>query len=131
MSLEQGIKAALVADADVNGLVSGRVAREILKENETLPAIVLSRVSTSQDETLTDVPSLTRVRVQVDLYADSLSVVADLSDKVKALLNGHRGDLGGVSVMRCILQNQLDSGVFDGDEKSRRITQDYQFTLHE
>tara|TARA_R110000765_G_scaffold372450_2_gene462871 strand:+ start:521 stop:916 length:396 start_codon:yes stop_codon:yes gene_type:complete len=131
MTLEQGIRAASIADTDVNALVSGRIYHERMPQNSTMPAIVFSRVSTSQNSLLDGVDTLTQARIQFDIYGDTSSSVRDLATKVRALFNGHRGDLGGAAVQFATLDSELDSGFFDGDEERRRIITDFIFWLHE
>ena len=131
MTLEQGIRAASIADTDVNALVSGRIYHERMPQKATMPAIVFSRVSTSQNSLLDGVDTLTQARIQFDIYGDTSSSVRDLATKVRALFNGHRGDLGGAAVQFATLDSELDSGFFDGDEERRRIMTDFIFWLHE
>lgn len=131
MTLEQGVRAAAIADTDVNALVSGRIYHERMPQKATMPAIVFSRVSTSQNSLLDGVDTLTQVRIQFDIYGDTSSSVRDLATKVRTLYNGHRGDLGGAAVQFATLDSELDSGFFDGDEERRRIITDFIFWLHE
>jgi len=131
MRLEEGLRAALVADSDVNALVSGRVYLERMPQAEAYPCIVFNRVSTSQNSLLSSVDTLTEVRVQVDCWADSASVAYDLSKKVRTLLSGHQGSLGGVTVQWSKFDGEQNASVFDGDEKQRRIITDFIFWLHE
>jgi hypothetical protein len=131
MTLEEGLRAALIADSAVNAVVSGRIYHERMPDPDSYPAIVFFRVSTSLEQTLTDTPTLSTVRIQLDLMAETSAAVRDLATKVRAVLHNVQGDLGGVTVGRGLLENELDTGFFDGDERRRRIAADYMFMLHE
>lgn len=131
MTLEQGIRAAAIADSDVNSIISGRIYHERMPQGAVMPSIVFSRVSTTQEPLLDGVDTLTQIRVQFDIYADTSADVRDLATKIRTLYNGHQGDLGGAAVQFARLDSELDSGFFDGDEERRRIITDFIFWLHE
>jgi len=131
MSLETGLRAALIANSAVNALVSSRVFSEQLPENPVYPAIMFSRVSTVQTPDMNEVNSLVEVRVQLDLMALTSSQVKALAVAVRGLLNGLRGDMGGQAVQRCLMQNEFDSGYFDGDNDHRRVIAEYTIWLNE
>tara|TARA_R110002074_G_scaffold383239_1_gene563449 strand:- start:473 stop:868 length:396 start_codon:yes stop_codon:yes gene_type:complete len=131
MTLEQGIRAAVIADSNLNAIISGRIYHERMPQNATMPAILFSRVSTSQNSMLDGIDTLTQVRIQLDIYGDTSASVRDLSTKLRTLLNGHAGDLGGSAVQFARLDSEIDAGFFDGDEERRRIISDYMFFLHE
>jgi len=131
MRLEQGLKAALEADADVSALVSARVYLERMPQTEVYPCIVFNRISTSQGGLLSEVETLTEVRIQVDCWAESYPVLYDLAKKVRTLLSGYQGDMGGVSVQWSKFENEVNASDFDGDEVELRQILNFTFWLHE
>lgn len=131
MSLEQGLVAALRDDADVSALVGSRVYHEKLPDDVLYPCILYTRVSMERERLVTGVESLTRVGVQLDLMARTTSEVKDLAVKVRALLDGLTGDMGGQAIYQALLDQEIDSGSFDGDSEYRRVIADYMIWLDE
>ena len=131
MALEIGLVAHLTADAGVSALIGSRLYAEQMPQNPTYPAVVYSRVSTTQGDLLNGADTLTAVRIQFDAYAVDYAGVKALATAFRAALNGFRGDLGGVAVQRVKLENETDLSNFDGDDMNRRVSMDYIFTLHE
>ena len=131
MSLEQGLVAELKADADVAALVGDRVYHEQLPESVTYPCIMYTRVSTAQDRQVTGISNMTQVQVQLDLMSLTTAEVKDLAVKVRALLNGLTGSMGSQAIHNCLLDNEIDSGFFDGDNEQHRVIADYTIWLDE
>lgn len=130
MSLEQGLKSALTADATVNGLVSGRIYPEIMPFDVTYPAISYQRISTVRYQTLEAVDGFTQVRIQVDCWDSSYSGVKALASAVKGAIDGVR-TLGSQKVHHCFMDSMIDLSQFDGDREDRRISMDFMVYLDE
>lgn len=127
MRLEEGIVAAINA-------VSPAIApiyANVLPPDPVYPAITYTRVSTSQGTIVDGVDTLTDVRVQFDVWGESVSSVKNAADSIRTLLNGHRGDLGGVTILYAKFDDENDLFEVDGDLESRRVSMDFIFTLHE
>jgi len=130
MSLETGLRAALVADATVNGLVSGRIYPEIMPQDTKYPAISYSRISTVRTQFLDGVDDFTQVRVQVDCWDDSYSGVKSLASAVKSALDGVRV-LGAVEIHHCFMISMSDFSAIDGDREDRRVSMDFTVYIDE
>jgi len=127
MRLEQGI----VAVIDGASPQIGTLYPNILPPNPTYPAITYTRVSTFQPTILDGVDTLTEVRVQFDIWGTSVGSVKNAASDLRTLLNGYRGDLGGVTIQYCKFDDENDFAEIDGDLESRRVSMDFIFTLHE
>ena len=131
MKLEQGLRAALVADSDVNALVSGRVYLERMPQAGAYPCVVYNRIGTSTNSLVSEVETLAEVRVQFDCWADSAVDAYDLAGKVRAATVGQQGSFGGVEVQWSKFENEINASDFDGDEKQFRLIVTVTFWLHE
>ena len=130
MSLETGLRAALVADATTNALVSGRIYPEMMPQDTKYPAITYQRISTVRTQFLTGVDDFTRVRIQVDCWDDSYSGVKSLASAVKSALDGKRV-LGTVVVHHCFMSSMTDLSEINGDREDRRVTMDFTVYIDE
>jgi len=125
MSIEIGIRSALINDADVTAVISSRVYPGIMPHGYTLPAIVYQRISSERPHTL-DQGNIGRVfsSFQIDCYAESYSTVRDLADKVRLVLDGFSGSLGGEADVGGI-HLMSDRDLFEEETELYRVTHDY------
>ena len=80
------IRTMLTSEATVSAVVSTRVRSDILKENETLPAITYFVVDTVPNETLTAIADVSMARIQIDCFAATRSAANSLADGVRLAL---------------------------------------------
>ena len=80
------MRAVLVADATVSGLVGTRLHALALPERSALPAITYYVVDTIPNETLTGIAGISRARIQVDSFADTIGGAVALADAVRLAL---------------------------------------------
>jgi len=86
MSVAEQIFTRLSTDSAVNALVSTRIYPNHFKQQDTLPAIRYTRISSTQYHTMgIDVP-LERARFQVDVIADTYAVSDATATAVKDAL---------------------------------------------
>lgn len=135
MRVEQGMVAALVADATVGSVAGDRIYHMQAPQEATTPYVTYQRVGTGRSTILDGVDTLTDVRVQVNCWADSTADVKALADAVRGVLDDVKGDLGGLSprvqVQFGRFESEYDLIDVAGDYERRRIILDFVFTLHE
>jgi len=130
MSLETGLRAALVGDSATNALVGGRVYPEFMPQDTKYPAITYQRISTVRTQYLTAVDDFTQVRVQVDCWDDSYSGVKSLASAVKSAIDGVL-ILGTVTVHHCFMTSMTDLSEVSGDREDRRVSMDFTVYIDE
>lgn len=130
MSLETGILDRLAADAGVSALVGTRLRHEFLDQDQPYPALRLIRISTATDYSLDMASPLSRVRLQVDCYADSFADVNSLANAVESSLVGFDYTVGTIVVRTMVLDNKILLGEKNGDQVIRRIALDF-IAIHE
>lgn len=89
MTTIEAIRAVLVADVPVNGIVSERVYPQVMPQGAALPAIVLTVVSDVPENTFdgTAADRLSARRLQVDCYAKSYLAAQNLAAAVDQALS--------------------------------------------
>ena len=86
MSVAEQIFTRLSTDSAVNALVSTRIYPNHFKQQDTLPAIRYTRISSTQYHTMGIDVQLERARFQVDVIADTYSVSDATATAVKDAL---------------------------------------------
>jgi hypothetical protein len=124
--MEEQIRALLLADSGVTGMVGARVSWGARGQGAGLPAIVLNVIS-DVGTYLIDRPSgVSNARVQVDCYAQGYADAKLLSRAVLSVLSGYRGGA---------IQGVFHAGSRDGREggtneaeRSSRVSLDFTLT---
>jgi hypothetical protein len=87
--MEEDLRAVLLADATVTGLVIDRVDWGSRRQGAPLPAMVLYVVSGAEGYTLKGADGLSITRVQIDCYGDTYASAKTLSRAVISALGGY------------------------------------------
>ena len=87
MSAEKDVIARLVADTTVHAVCADRIRPVKLKQDETLPAVTVQRVTADFGGSLQgDTTNKTRAYVQVDCYAKTYGAVDSLVTAVRTAM---------------------------------------------
>lgn len=122
--IESALRAALLEDSTVAGLVGARIYPLVLPQNPTLPAIVYQRISAPPDPLSLDGPGgRLRTRVQLGLWASTWSGSRTLAAAVREVLHGWSGIGDGQDVMLIAEANETDD--YEPETKLYRVVADY------
>lgn len=88
-----GLRAYLLADAAIAAIVGTRIHPVKLPQGQTQPSIVYSRVSGLGDNHMHGPSGLSRPRIQIDCWAQSVDTAASLANLVKERIDGFRGSM--------------------------------------
>jgi hypothetical protein len=122
MTVETDIRARLVADGTVNGLVSSRIYPLKLPQKPTLPAITYSRISGIRSQLLGGSSTWGFGRIEINGWATSYVQAQSIAAAVRTSLNGFVGKLNSrPSVIR--LENERD--LYEDEDEIYRVIQDY------
>ena len=80
----ESVRTYLLADATIEGLIDDRIYPDIVEQNATLPAVAVSKTSTTHDHTLSNLAGLAHVRLSFDCYADSRNVANQVAEAIRA-----------------------------------------------
>lgn len=87
-SVIESVRALLVADATVSGLVGAKVHAMIAPQREQAPFVVIRTVTAAPINTLTGAPAelLRNTRLQIDSFAADYKSAIALADAVEAVV---------------------------------------------
>jgi hypothetical protein len=90
------LRSVLLADSPITAITS-EITVQLAKESTTLPYVVLYGVSNDPQESK-DVTKMDHVRVQVSCFAESYADAADLTERIRTVLESHSATTSGVLI---------------------------------
>ena len=113
MSASKALRARLIDDATLSGLVGTRIYPGRAPQKPTLPYIVYHRISTIRSATLdagnTKVPE---VRLQCDVIATTQSEVETILNQMRLVMDNFQGTSSGVVVLGVSVSDEQDQPEF-------------------
>jgi len=119
MDIMEALRAFLLADAGVAGLVGERVFVTEAPQDAALPLVVLKRVSTPRVYAQTGPSGLAWPRVQITARAARQAEAVAVAKAVRTAVNGYRGSMGDVPVQAVFVDTERDGFLFDTDKFER------------
>lgn len=120
-SPEAVLRAALVANADVQALLSGRIypLRYTGSAKIQFPIAIWRRARILRTPTMGGPAGLPRVTVEFNYYGQTYESVRDLADKARRCLDGYAGQTENTVVRQATLEDEFDDLVeVEGSEES-------------
>jgi hypothetical protein len=120
-SPEAVLRNALVANQDVQALISGRIypLRYVGPTPIQFPLIIWRRAGIIRTATLGGPSGLPNVTMELYVYATTYNAARDLADKCRKVLDGYAGSLDNTEVRQATLEDESDDLVdVDGAENS-------------
>ena len=120
-SPEAVMRNALVTNADVQALISGRIypLRYVGPAPIQFPLIIWRRARVLRDVGMNGPTGLPRVTVELYVYGTTYETARDLADKSRRVLDGFAGSLDNTEVRLVSLMDEADDLVeIDGAETS-------------
>lgn len=114
--MQTDLRALLKGDTTISGLVSTRVDWGVRPQGKPLPAITLTRVVGSHDQTMSGVEITQGPLIQIDCWAETYADMAALRDAVIALIatpvvQGSTRFLGAQNIIDHDLPEDTDNGL--------------------
>ncbi len=128
-SIEEAFRARLVA---LDTAAGARVYREIIEQAPpSMPVISFQRTGTPalRRDVETGRPVLQRASIRVEVLGNTVSSASEVADDLREGLDGWRGTVLGVEVLRCAMVFQGDASFSDGDFVLKIVQQDYELTF--
>lgn len=104
----QAIADYLIGLPAVNELVGERVYVRRAFRTTTLPRITLDRIGEDFAHTMAGRDGIARPRIQIDVWATTIDDADDIADRLEAILDGYRGDIGGVTMQGIFQRDRRD-----------------------
>tara|TARA_R110000824_G_scaffold133430_2_gene296190 strand:+ start:4062 stop:4472 length:411 start_codon:yes stop_codon:yes gene_type:complete len=108
MSLEKGLRAILIADGTVNGLVASRIYPQRRPTGSSLPALTYQTVHQEITEALAEQAGLRRSRVSIECTDDTYGDTKTLRNAVTAALIDYNGTISGEIIDSVRLEAAVD-----------------------
>lgn len=121
--LETGLYAYVQAGAALTALIGDRVYPITAPQAVSLPYMTFQRVSTQPTHDLSGPDPLSKCRVQFDCYGEQPLGAKQVSEALRALIDGYQGMMGTVSVRAVMRANERDLSV--PETETYRISCDY------
>lgn len=122
------LRAHLLADTTVKGLIGTRMFPTKLPQKAAYPALTYSQVSGTRLRNLCATVH-TRPRISISSWGKTYAAVHALADAVKASIMDYRGSMGGTVIGDVSLDNQFD--LYEDEAEVYRVVQDYIFSYAE
>ena len=108
MSLEKGLRAILIAEGTVNGLVASRIYPQRRPTGSSLPALTYQTVYQEITEALAEQAGLRRSRVSIECTDDTYGDTKTLRNAVTAALVDYNGTISGEIIDSIRLEAAVD-----------------------
>lgn len=99
ISVATELRSFLLADADISDLVGTRIHPLTLPQNPTLPAITFQWISGTRSHHYQGPDGLSRPRIQFDCYASTYLEMEELSEALRARMDGFSGIIGDLETL--------------------------------
>jgi len=124
--VEDALRAEMIADATLNGLVSGRIYPQKAPEEATHPYIVYMRVSTPQNDTHGRTNSVMEPRFQLIIFGLTRASVKAVKEAVFDVLNDWGPETEqGVNILDGYQVNESDTPGYDPASGTYGTTVEY------
>ena len=113
MTMEADLRARLIADVTVGGLIGTRVYPAYRTQGDALPAITYSRVFTNRQAHNDGPIGVIGARMQISCWADSYAGARAVAEAVRNSLDGFDGELvaAGTPVQGIMFVEETDTFV--------------------
>lgn len=98
MNEGKAIYSLLTSDAAVNALVNGRVYPQIAAQGASFPFAVYLLTDIDPSDTKSGVSTLDEVRYDIVVAAQTYAAAADLTEKIRTVLDRYSGTVAGVVI---------------------------------
>ena len=121
-TIEEALRARLVADTAVAGMVGQRIYPLVAPAKAALPAIVYQRISGMRVATHDGPSELAHPRIQFACIGTTYAGAKNLANAVRVALDGYSGTSSEVQVFVALLANEFDFFTFESDEAASTCT---------
>jgi hypothetical protein len=120
----ESVRTYLLANATVAGLIVDRIYPDIVEQDATLPAVAVSKISTTHDHTLSNLAGLAHVRLSFDCYADTRGIANQVAEAIRASgLVAVRGITSGTNIRGV----RIEEGQRNEIEYSNEASDDHRY----
>lgn len=118
MVIHEAVRALLIADSTISGIVSTGIYPLIAPQGSSLPCIVYQRISGPRISAHDGPSGLARPRYQYTCIAATYAAAKALANAVREVLDGYSGTTNGVQIETILIENEMDVYNFETDERA-------------
>ena len=107
--IEEALYSRLTNDAGVFALVGLRVYPQVIPQDAAYPAIAYERLTGEHIRSLTGSSQAANPRYELTCWGATRNSAKSVSEAVRGCLDGYVGTVGGVKIMKCILEDDSDN----------------------
>ena len=108
MSLEKAVRAVLIADGTVTGLVASRVYPQRRPQGTAVPAVVYSNVFQETNQALATQGGIKRTRLSIEVIDNTYGDTKTLRNAVESALINYSGTTQGETINSLRLESAVD-----------------------
>jgi hypothetical protein len=95
----ESVRSYLLDFVTIRNLVGQRISTDKFRQGEKLPCIVITRIYTNHEHTLSNLAGLAHARIQFDCLAATRGVANTIAEAIRRTgIIGFRGDMHGTEV---------------------------------
>ena len=108
MSAAKALRARLIGDATLTGLIGTRIYPGKAPQDPTLPYVVYHRISPTRTPTLNGPTLVPETRIQLDIIATSQASAELVATAIRNRIDGYTGTSASVSVLSSVVEDEMD-----------------------
>lgn len=100
------VRTYLLANASVSSVIAQRLYLDVLKQNATLPAATITKVSETHPHTISNRSGMVKTRLQIDCYSKQRLVTDALAESIyKSGIAAVKGTTNGVNIRGVMIED--------------------------
>ena len=107
-SPESVLRAAIVANATVSGLLGTKIYPLVADADATLPWVTWRRSAIRRQATLSGPVGVPAIRLEYDIVATTYEAARTLADAIRGVLDGYNGTADNTTVRQTSLEDESD-----------------------
>ena len=123
MNIGNAIYSILNADTTIRGIVTDKIFPVDAPDQRAFPYITYQVISTTPHNNKDRAPSITTLRLQIDVFAQTYQGVQTLADAVNNALSFYYGTVSDINIDIIVFEDEND--LHDPKSKIYRKEQDY------
>ncbi|GEM_PF-3278416 len=110
MTIEEVMRARLMADTDLGPLIGDRIAPDVAPGKAQFPFLLYQRLSAQEEYDIEGAPFMEIARIQYSSLGETWIAARRLSDAVRSVALGVRGTFDGIVIDSVYVADQRDQG---------------------
>jgi len=131
--IERGIIQIAKDHSGLDALISARIYFNVLKQNATLPAVVVSQIDAVREDVMGGATGLVESRFQFDIFDDDKSGLEAAAEQVRLAYHNYSGDVtatGGGTVTIDWVRFEDERDFFEEEVTAKEFRKVLDFVFH-